>query len=134
MTPITSYNYGHGNTERVKETVRIFTGSPELIKTACRSLPLFMTGITIFGLQRAIQNTFVALGQARVSLFIALLRKVFLLIPLACILPHFLGYKGVFLAESIADAAAAILCTIIFSRKFPKILQKGPGEGEAKEP
>lgn len=87
-------------------------------------MPLFLTGMTIFGLQRTCQNMFVALGQAKISLFIALLRKVILLIPLALILPNFLGVEGVYLAESVADATSAICCTTIFAVTFPKILKK----------
>lgn len=151
FVPIISYNFGHGNTERVKECYKIalvtmfsfnavvmlamisfpgaaasmFTSDPELIDTVSQMMPVFLSGMTIFGLQRACQNTFIALGQAKVSLFIALLRKVILLVPLALILPGFWGVKGVFAAESIADATAAICCTIIFMVSFPKILKKG---------
>lgn len=67
---------------------------------------------------------FVALGQAKVSIFIALLRKVILLVPLALILPHFWGMIGVYAAEAISDATAAVCCTIIFCVQFPKILNK----------
>ena len=88
--------------------------------------------MTIFGLQRTCQNTFVALGQAKISLFIALLRKIFLLIPLALVLPHLLGsVAGVYLAEAIADATAAISCTVIFACAFPRILQRIKSEGNA---
>ena len=87
-------------------------------------MPIFLAGMTIFGLQRTCQNTFVALGQAKVSLFIALLRKVLLLVPLAYILPLTMGVVGVYSAEAIADAVAAILCTLIFVFTFPKILKK----------
>ena len=87
-------------------------------------MALFLTGMTIFGLQRTCQSMFVALGQAKISLFIALLRKVILLIPLALILPNFLGVKGVYLAESVADATSAICCTVIFALTFRKILKK----------
>ena len=65
---------------------------------------------------------FVSLGQAKISLFIALLRKVILLIPLAIILPNFFGVMGVYISEAIADATAAIICTLIFAVRFPKIL------------
>ena len=67
-------------------------------------MPVFLAGMTIFGLQRACQNMFVALGQAKISIFIALLRKVILLVPLALILPHFMGMIGVYAAEGISDA------------------------------
>lgn len=87
-------------------------------------MPIFLAGMTIFGLQRACQNMFVALGQAKVSIFIALLRKVFLLVPLALILPHFMGVVGRYAAEAVSDATAAICCTIIFAIQFPKILRR----------
>ena len=147
--PIVSYNYGHGNRSRVKECFRIvlavmftfnlvlillmimfpgvvskvFTDDAKLTDTVCSMMPVFLFGMTIFGLQRACQNMFVALGQARISIFIALLRKVILLIPLALILPHWLGVEGVFLAEGISDALAAISCTLIFFYFFPRILR-----------
>lgn len=151
FVPIVSYNYGQGNTQRVKQCFKIslaimftvffvmnttmiifpeaiasiFTPDDALlIETVGHSMPLFLMGMTIFGLQRTCQNMFVSLGQARMSLFIALLRKVILLVPLALILPSFLGVNGVFIAESIADAVSATCCTIIFLIKFPKILKK----------
>lgn len=150
FVPIVSYNYGHGNRERVKECFKIamtvmflfnfalmlfmilfpsviasaFTADEELIGMVKEVMPVFLAGMTIFGLQRACQNMFVALGQAKISIFIALLRKVLLLIPLALILPRFMGMIGVYSAEAISDATAAICCTIIFAIQFPKILNK----------
>ena len=99
-----------------------FTSDERLIETVRWTMPVFLGGMTIFGLQRACQNMFVALGQARISIFIALLRKAILLIPLALILPHFMGVTGVYAAEAISDATAAICCTLLFFWQFPKIL------------
>ena len=150
FVPVASYNYGHGDRQRVKDCFRIvltvmfsfnfvlmllmicfptvvasaFTNDPELIATVEHVLPLFLAGMTIFGLQRACQNMFVALGQARISIFIALLRKVILLVPLALVLPRFCGVEGVFMAEAVSDATAAICCTLLFFWQFPKILRK----------
>lgn len=101
-----------------------FTSDAELIEVVEWALPVFLGGMTIFGLQRTCQNMFVALGQARVSVFIALLRKVILLVPLALLLPRFMGVAGVFAAEGIADAAAAVCCTLIFAWTFPRILRQ----------
>ena len=156
LVPIMSYNYGHKNPERVKQTFRIgltimfsftfaacvlvmifpsfvasfFTEEEALIAVVSKYMPLFFAGMTIFGLQRTCQNTFVALGQAKVSLFIALLRKVLLLIPLALILPSIMGgVVGVYAAEAIADATAAICCMLIFLYQFPRILKRVPAEG-----
>ena len=122
FVPVASYNYGHHNRERVKSCFKVavtvmftfncvsvvcmiifpstiasaFTNDERLIQTVSQLMPIFLAGMTIFGLQRACQNMFVALGQAKVSVFIALLRKVFLLIPLALLLPRFMGMTGVF--------------------------------------
>lgn len=150
--PIISYNYGHGNGARVKEgfkivvafmftinlvltlliiifpgvVARLFTSDAKLIDTVSRIMPVFLAGMTIFGMQRACQNMFVSLGQAKQSLFIALLRKVILLIPLALILPRFMGVMGVFTAEAVSDATAAICCILLFGFQFPKILHDMP--------
>lgn len=149
FVPIASYNYGHHYFDRVKSCFKIaltvmfsfnfililfmilfpsviasaFTSDRELIDVVCRMMPIFLAGMTIFGLQRTCQNMFVALGQAKVSIFIALLRKVILLVPLALTLPHFMGVYGVYAAEGISDATAAICCTVIFALRFPKILR-----------
>ena len=84
-----------------------FTSDEKLIETVRWTMPVFLGGMTIFGLQRACQNMFVALGQAKISIFIALLRKAILLIPLALILPHSFGssprfwgkYRGIFCVQ-----------------------------------
>ena len=150
VIPVLSYNYGHGKNDRVNECFKIaitvmfsvnfigilfmilcpgligstFTDDAGVITIVREYMPIFLLGMTIFGLQRTCQNTFVALGQAKVSLFIALLRKVLLLVPLAYLLPLFMGVTGVYAAEAIADATAAALCTVIFVLTFPKILKK----------
>ena len=150
FVPIVSYNYGHRDNARVKECFRIvvifmfsfnmllmlfmilfpdiiasaFTSDRHLTDTVDEMMPLFLAGMTIFGLQRACQNMFVALGQAKISIFIALLRKVILLVPLALILPRFMGVEGIFAAEAISDATAAICCTLLFVYFFPRILKQ----------
>lgn len=149
FVPIVSYNYGHHDFSRVKSCFKIaltvmfsfnfllilsmilfpsviasaFTTDRKLVDVVCRMMPVFLAGMTIFGLQRTCQNMFVALGQARVSIFIALLRKVILLVPLVLLLPHAMGVHGVFAAEGISDATAAICCTLIFAFRFSKILR-----------
>jgi Na+-driven multidrug efflux pump len=151
--PIISYNYGARNPERIKEVfkilfticitysfvfwlvsmlfpstlVSIFTDKVELIIFASRALRIYMAVICMFGIQIACQQTFVSLGNAPVSLFLALLRKVILLIPLIYIVPLFMENKcdAVFLAEPIADLIAvsttAIMFIIIFKKSMKKI-------------
>ncbi len=152
FVPVVSYNYGNRNKERVKEGfkiafvvmttlnlimtsvlmifpkffARIFTDDILLIEKVGEVLPIFMAGMLIFGMQRACQNMFVALVQPKVSLFIALLRKVILLVPFALIFPVIMGENviGVYIAEAMADGIAAVCCAIIFFITFPKILAK----------
>ena len=150
--PIIGFNYGAGNFERVKKAFRlmvtsmlvfaalawsaiqmfpgvfvgIFNDEPALVEIAVWTLRIYLAAIPFFAVQCACQQTFVALGQAKISLFLAVLRKIILLLPLIFILPHFFGNKvfAVFLAEPIADVLAASTTGIMFLLNFPKILKK----------
>ncbi|MGO5052081.1 MATE family efflux transporter [Lachnospiraceae bacterium LCP25S3_G4] len=149
VQPIISYNYGAGNKERVvgsfkrmlsiclgasiiagglavlqpKIFVSIFTNNQELIALTSKVMPIFFIGICIFGVQMACQTTFLALGQAKISLMIALLRKVILLIPLAIVLPKFLGVMGIYYAEPIADIISVVVTLATFLLSYKKILR-----------
>jgi len=138
--PIISYNYGAENYERVRKTFQIalsviwgfgavftavvmlfpkvfagmFTSDEQLLALAAEKLPLFIAGLLVFGIQMTCQTTFMGLGKAKISLFIALWRKVILLIPLALILPRFMGVNGVYLAEPIADITSALTAGTLF--------------------
>ena len=149
--PIISYNYGAKQIDRVKKTfkltlitcllytsimflalmifpsifVSIFNKNPEIIEITSWCIRIYFAGIFIFGAQVACQQTFLALGQAKISLFLALLRKVVLLVPLIYILPSFFTNKvmGVLIAEPVADILATlttITCFTIFYRKTLK--------------
>lgn len=150
--PITSFNYGAGKMERVKKTYRllmkcclaytmvfwlavqlfpqafvmIFNDSPELMETTTWALRIYMATSGLFGIQMAVQQTFLALGQAKVSLFIACLRKIILLIPLIYILPCFFADKvfAVFLAEPVSDFISVTVAASLFAYNINKILKK----------
>lgn len=151
--PIISYNYGAGNLHRVKKTfkilfincitytiimwgllmlfpkvfVSIFNNKSELLQITSMSIRIFFSGILLFGAQIACQQTFLALGQAKISLIMALLRKVVLLIPLIFILPIFFEdkLKAVLLAEPISDVLAAITTSICFYIFYKRNLVDG---------
>ena len=153
--PIISYNYGAGNMNRVRRCfnltllcsaaattayflltmffpqmfVRIFNDDPALIGHTTWTMRVYMAGIFAMGFQVACQQTFMALGQAKVSLLLACLRKLILLIPLIFILPFFFENKvfAVFLAEPVSDIIAALTTTTVFYTRFDKILKNGPG-------
>lgn len=149
--PIISYNYGAGNKERMKDTFKyllisaltystlfwlfvliapglfskLFTNDKSIIDMATYGLRIYMGGAFALGIQVACQQTFIALGNAKTSLFLALFRKVFLLLPLIFILPSILPNKifAVFLAELISDVVAATVTGILFYFKFKAILE-----------
>lgn len=149
VQPIIAYNYGAGNYRRVRETfalmlkitltgttvasltvimfprviARLFTDDLALIEIVGETAPIFFAGIWIFGAQMACQSTFMGLGQAKISLFLALLRKVILLVPLAYILPRTTGdVMSIFMAEPIADIIASCTTLTIFLILKKKLL------------
>jgi putative MATE family efflux protein len=146
--PIISYNYGAGQFDRARKAFRIFIISsfsastliwalvmafPQLFigifsnqealrEATVPAMRIFLGMIFMLGAQTACQQTFLALGQAKVSLFLAMLRKVILLIPLVYILsPHF-GVNGVFAAEPIADCLASLATVAVFAFRYKRLL------------
>lgn len=154
--PIVSYNYGAKNVDRVQKAfklllkvcviysvalwsismflpkvfVLIFTSDSELIKYTMWAIKIYMAGSCLFGIQIACQQTFIALGNAKKSIFLALLRKCILLIPLIYIFPLFIANKtfAVFFAEPVADVLAVMCTATMFYfeyRKLGLIAKKG---------
>ena len=151
-TPIISFNYGAGNGKRVKETfllllkisliysvglwtitmlspqifAKMFTKDAELINTSIKAMRIYMAASLLFGIQISCQQTFIALGNAKTSVFLAILRKIILLIPLIYVLPLFLENKvdAVFLAEPVADIIAVTITSIMFTIQFKNVLKE----------
>lgn len=149
--PILSFNYGAGRPDRMKQTVKynlliacvfafgvwglvqfaphlvaqLFNRDAALVDMTAWALRIyFAVGFTM-AFQNTFQQCFVALGEAKISLFLALERKVILLIPLILILPHFFEDKlfAVFFAEPVADFLAAATTTILFLIRFRQIIR-----------
>ena len=108
----------------------IFTSDAALIEYTTWAMRIYMAGIFAMGVQIACQQSFMALGQAKVSLLLACLRKIILLIPLIFILPHLVSDPvfGVFLAEPVSDILAAAVTAFTFFTRFNKILDKDAGK------
>lgn len=150
--PITSYNYGAGNKDRVKKSfflllkvsliyslslwacimlfptafAGIFTDKPELIEFTGKALRIYCGALGIFGIQIAAQMTFISLGKAFSSIIVAVVRKFVLLLPLIYIVPQLVENKttGVYLAEPIADILAVTFTAILFILQFRKALKE----------
>ena len=148
--PIVSYNFGARKAERVRAAfrcllvscvvysltfwavvqlmpavfIRLFNSETELVAYAAWALRIYMGATGIFGIQIACQQTFIALGNAKTSLILAILRKIILLIPLIYILPNFFADKAfaVFLAEPIADFLAVATTATMFFIQFRRAM------------
>ena len=79
-----------------------------------RMMPVFVAGWGVFGIQMGAQCALVGMGQAKQSVFLAIFRKIIMLVPLALTLPHWIGVTGIFLAEPISDATSGIVAGILF--------------------
>ena len=150
--PIISFNYGAGNMARVKKAfqiqtvccftfafvlwaavelapglfVAVFTNDPQLAELTKWALRIYMACVLLMGIQISCQQSFIALANSRVSAFLAIFRKIIVLIPLIYILPMLLEDKvfAVFLAEPVADAVAVTTTSALFYREFKKLTKK----------
>jgi len=176
--PIISFNYGAQNNNRVKKAfklvfiscftytavltgaiflnsklfVSLFTDNAQLIDFASWAVKIYMGSTFFFGIQIACQQTFIALNEAKLSLFLAIFRKIILLIPLIYILPAVLPESfcmmfvpaeftlmlshpakvfAVFLAEPVSDFAAVATTFTLFALNFNKILNRNKKVGGA---
>jgi len=148
--PIMSYNFGAGKKKRVKQAfycqftactgyatvmwlllmvmprmfADIFSSDVSLVDYTVWAMRIYMAGIFSTGVQISCQQTFMALGQAKISLLMACLRKLVLLIPLIFILPHIITDQvfGVFLAEPVSDILAALVTGIMLFSRLDRIL------------
>ena len=148
--PIISYNYGAGNYKRVMDTYKlaikctftfgllsfffllykahfitgIFSNNRELVELTALKMPIYFGGLWAIALHITCQTTFLAIGQAKFSIFLVLFRKLIVMIPLAYILPLFWGVDGVFCATAIADISASCMTFTVFQINIKKILKK----------
>lgn len=151
--PVISYNFGARNTTRVKSGFRVllvcsiiysfvlwlflmlfpeifaklFTDNLELVQYAKWAIRIYFAVSGLFGIQIACQQTFVAIGKAKISLFLAVLRKIILLIPFIFIFPMIIRNNqvlGVLLAEPVADAIAVSITGTLFMIFFHTSLRE----------
>ncbi|MBQ4088525.1 MAG: MATE family efflux transporter [Clostridia bacterium] len=157
--PITSYNYGAGNVDRVKKSFRlllvtsivyaavlwafvmicpktfagIFTNDAALIDFCGKMMRVYCGAIVVFGLQIACQMTFIAIGNAVCSIIAAVVRKFVLILPLIYIMPAVMNDKtmAVYMAEPVSDVLAVTFTVILFSIQFKKAIRNLESKSKA---
>lgn len=157
--PIISYNYGAKNAQRVKKAFKLllitdlcyavilwlavmlfpgafaamFTSQESLMDFTAHALRIYMACALLFGIQMACQSTFTAIGNAKASITVAVVRKFVLLIPLIYIMPLIFTQdktSAVYMAEPVADFIAVTFTAILFSILFKKVLKSISAAGE----
>ncbi|MBQ2259654.1 MAG: MATE family efflux transporter [Spirochaetales bacterium] len=152
-SPVISFNYGAGNSSRVKEAFRtllkinlsftiiawsfmmlfpkvivsMFATDAALVEFTSRAIRVYLATICLFGIQMSCQNTFTAIGSAFSSILVAVMRKIVLLIPLIYILPAIFTEDkttAVYLAEPIADFLSVCFCSALFYKQFKKAMDQ----------
>lgn len=152
-SPVISFNYGAGNSSRVKEAFRtllkinlsftiiawsfmmlfpkaivsMFATDAALVEFTSRAIRVYLATICLFGIQMSCQNTFTAIGSAFSSILVAVMRKIVLLIPLIYILPAIFTEDkttAVYLAEPIADFLSVCFCSALFYKQFKSAMEK----------
>ena len=150
IAPFVSYNYGTGDSSRLKKGIiytfliglifdiaiyttsmcvpqiygYIFSADEEVMELVKTYTPLFLMGTIMFVIQMTLQNINVALGQGKCAVILATLRKVVILIPLCFILTYTVGFQGVYMSEGITDLVAGVITGIVIFITFPKVINK----------
>lgn len=146
--PIIGFNYGSRQYARVKETLKLAIIAGTTISTAgviiahvfptalvgffnqsdksltniaVNGLKLFMIMFPVVGFQVVSSNFFQAIGKAKVSMFLALLRQVIILIPMLFILPRIFGLNGVWISAPVSDGISSILTAFFLFFQLKKL-------------
>lgn len=140
--PLLSYNLGAKNYTRLRETIRyarilsmscatltwailmfwpelvsmLFTRNPELTVLTKLSMRIMFSTFFVIGMQMINQNAFVAMGNTRYSFLFGIMRKLLFLVPLALVLPHFIGVWGIYAAEAVSNPLTAVITYVVFER------------------
>ena len=147
MQPITGYNYGAQNYNRMLEALKLatisgtavcavgfliamlcprlvasmFTSDETLIAHSIVAMKYIMALFIIIGAQMVITNFFQSIGSAKVSIFLSLSRQLLFLVPLILILPASRGLEGVWLAMPVSDAIAAVMAYVMIALYIRRI-------------
>lgn len=140
--PLLSYNYGAENYSRIRQTIHyarilsmgcatlmwaalvffpeavcgMFSSNPGLILLTKKTMRIMFSTVLVLGFQMINQNAFVAMGNTRYSFLFGIMRKVLILVPLALILPHFIGVWGIYAAEAVSNPLTTIITFAVFEQ------------------
>lgn len=154
LQPVIGFNYGARRYDRVRQGIvfttvvcfvysaltcalimwlpqafiGVFSPDPALLQPALLPVRIYFCMFWALFMQMAGQRTFVALGKSKQAIFFSLLRKAFIVAPLAFVLPRVtgLGVYGVFVAEPISDLVGSTACFTALIFTVRRMLKSAP--------
>ncbi len=149
MRPVMSYNYGAGETLRVKKLYRttmciiiiilavgtvlcfavpgqligLFTDNAATISSGAHAIQIIALGFIVSAVSVTSAGALEAIGKGVQSLSISVLRYICPIIPLAFILSRFMGADGVWNAFWITEFISAVYAYLIFRREYAKMVR-----------
>ncbi|MCL2620157.1 MAG: MATE family efflux transporter [Defluviitaleaceae bacterium] len=150
--PITGFNYGMGNMERVRKTyfysamyavgicvigliflvtltepiMGMFTSDPDVLALGVNGMRIVVWTMPVAAFQMNASTFFMALGRAKMSVLLSVLRQGLFLVPLYFILPQFLDINGVWLAAPVADLTAFTVTLLVILRELRRLRTQVP--------
>lgn len=142
MRPIIGYNYGAGQYERVRKTIRycllgtavimilgtllslgipeqifrLFQADEELLREGETALRIISLGFLISSVGTVFSGVFEALGRGGESLAISLLRQLVITVPLGFVFSCFWGAKGIWIAFPVSETVASCAALALLRR------------------
>ncbi len=155
VQPIVGYNYGAGNYDRVRETVKkallsalvictaafvvflvlsrqimglFIENDPSVVAIGTRGLRIYLAMLPVVGFQVISASYFQAINKAGRAILLNLSRQVILLIPLLLLLPLWFGFDGIWIAEPVADGLSVFISLAFLIPEMRRLSRKGQSE------
>ena len=146
IIPIIAYNYGARKKERIIQTIRfgifisvmimfvgmciflavpdklllLFNASQEMLQIGQVALRIICLHFILAGCSIIFMSTFQAFGAGFTSLMVSALRQLFVILPAAFVLSHFIGLNATWWAFPIAEVCSLTFSAILFRRMYHK--------------
>ncbi|MBQ8589999.1 MAG: MATE family efflux transporter [Firmicutes bacterium] len=145
MQPISSFNYGAKQYDRVKEVAKLAMltgtticivafivfqtfprqiiglfgdGSEMYFEFGVRYMRTYMFCLFLNNIQPMSSTFFTSIGKPKMGTFLSLTRQIIFLLPLIVIFPRLWGIEGIMFAAPIADLMAAIVAGTMLTREL----------------
>ena len=146
IQPIVGYNYGAKQYQRMWDTYKLtvkwativgivawvvallyphmiaqaFTTDKELIDITTNGIRIYFLAFPFVGFQLVTSQFFLAIGKARISIFLSMFRQVIVLLPFLLILPPLWSVNGVWYSEPISSLFALLMNILIIYKWYDK--------------